>query len=206
MGFKSENTTFITFTNCTSLNCYIPFQVASSALIYGGYVDMLQANNNKSPQNGYESQRGMITCSNFTNGSQRNSIVHVIGATIISNDYPAFIMSKGSQYVQHCSIYIYNSGRIGDQLSAQTNDFATFLDNYVYIDSGWINSGGGGIRQTNTDKVRFEGNYIYNTSATLPFNLFGSNVYASWNVENNYFYGLTSLVVSGQISLRILKN
>lgn len=186
MSMKAEATTSARIINNTLLNHYIGVSVQASADVIGNYINGLQADSQKCPQNGFESQRGGIQLSWWASSVQDHR-QYVAQNYVYSAAYNCISIGKAYATIDDNQFTITGTARFINSVTSFNVDLLEMRGNKFLMSENCTQTVP--MRVTNCSKVVMEANFIENKSTTSRMSVQMVNPV----IRNNTFKGWAQL-------------
>ena len=186
MSIKSEATTSARIINNTLLNHYIGVSVQASADVVGNYINGLQADLQKCPQNGFELQRGGILLS-WWSSSVQDHRQYVAQNYVYSAAYNCISIGKAYATIDDNQFTITGTARFINSVTSFNVDLLEMRGNKFLMSENCTQTVP--MRVTNCSKVVMEANFIENKSTTTRLSVQMVNPV----IRNNNFKGWVQL-------------
>lgn len=194
MSIKSEATTSARIINNTLLNHYIGVSVQASADVVGNYINGLQADLQKCPQNGFELQRGGIQLSWWASSVQDHR-QYVAQNYVYSAAYNCISIGKAYATIDDNQFTITRAARFINSVTSFNVDLLEMRGNKFMMSESCTQTVP--IRVTNCSKVVLESNLIENKSTTTHMSVQMANPV----IRNNTFKGRVQLYLASDGSI-----
>lgn len=194
MSIKSEANTSSRIINNTLLNHYIGVSVQASADVVGNYINGLQADLQKCPQNGFELQRGGIQLSWWSSPIQDHR-QYVAQNYVYSAAYNCISIGKAYATIDDNQFTITGSARFINSVTSFNVDLLEMRGNKFLMSETCTQTVP--MRVTNCSKVILESNLIENKSPTVRMSVQMANPV----IRNNTFKGWVQLYLASAGSI-----
>ncbi|BEH87964.1 hypothetical protein [Klebsiella phage phiKp_21] len=194
MSIKSEATTSARIINNTLLNHYIGVSVQASADVVGNYINGLQADLQKCPQNGFELQRGGIQLSWWASSVQDHR-QYVAQNYVYSAAYNCISIGKAYATIDDNQFTITGTARFINSVTSFNVDLLEMRGNKFLMSDTCTQTVP--MRVTNCSKVVMEANFIENKSTTVRMSVQMVNPV----IRNNTFKGWVQLYLASAGSI-----
>lgn len=194
MSIKSEATTSARIINNTLLNHYIGVSVQASADVVGNYINGLQADLQKCPQNGFELQRGGIQLSWWASSVQDHR-QYVAQNYVYSAAYNCISIGKAYATIDDNQFTITGAARFINSVTSFNVDLLEMRGNKFLMAETCTQTVP--MRVTNCSKVILESNLIENKSTTVRMSVQMANPV----IRNNTLKGWVQLYLASAGSI-----
>lgn len=194
MSMKSEATTSVRIINNTLLNHYIGVSVQASADVVGNYINGLQADLQKCPQNGFELQRGGIQLSWWASSAQDHR-QYVAQNYIYSSAYNCISIGKAYATIDDNQFTIAGTARFINSVTSFNVDLLELRGNKFLLSEDCTQTVP--MRVTNCSKVVMESNFVENKSTTIRMSVQMANP----TIRGNTFKGWVQLYLASAGSI-----
>lgn len=194
MSIKSEATTSARIINNTLLNHYIGVSVQASADVVGNYINGLQADLQKCPQNGFELQRGGIQLSWWASSVQDHR-QYVAQNYVYSAAYNCISIGKAYATIDDNQFTITGAARFINSVTSFNVDLLEMRGNKFLMSESCTQTVP--MRVTNCSKVVMEANFVENKSPTVRMSVQMVNPV----IRNNTFKGWVQLYLASAGSI-----